>query len=129
MANKKKDFAAVDTGRVYSAIEESLAEPEQEPQEAAAAQEQAPARQLVPGTRYTAEEIREFQEAGRTTGRAGVKMLRVNMAFTPAVHDYIRTMAQVRGQTITQFTNRVFEKSMEENAELYNMAKEFLKRL
>ena len=135
MANKKKDFAAVDTGRVYSAIEESLAEPEQEPQEAqqpqgaAEAQAQAPARQLVPGTRYTAEEIREFQEAGRTTGRAGVKMLRVNMAFTPAVHDYIRTMAQVRGQTITQFTNHVFEKSMQENAELYSMAQEFLKRL
>ena len=129
MANKKKDFAAVDTGRVYSAIEESLAEPAQEAQQPQEAQQEQAARQLVPGTRYTAEEIREFQEAGKTTGRAGVKMLRVNMAFTPAVHDYIRTMAQVRGQTITQFTNRVFEKSMEENAELYNMAKEFLKRL
>lgn len=130
MANKKKDFAAVDTGRVYSAIEESLAEPAQETQQPQEAQqEQEPARQLVPGTKYTAEEIKELQEAGKTTGRKGVKMIRVNMAFTPSVHEYIRIMAKVRGQTITQFTNHVFAKSMEDNAELYSMAQEFLKRL
>lgn len=128
MANKKKDFAAVDTGRVYSAIEESLAEPAQEPQEAQPAQEPAEA-QLVKGTKYTAEEIRELQEAGKTKGRKGVKMIRVNMAFTPTVHDYIRTMAKARGQTITQFTNHVFTKSMEENAELYSKAQEFIKLL
>ena len=125
---KKKDFAAVDTGRVYSAIEESLAEPAQEPQEAQPAQEPAEA-QLVKGTKYTAEEIRELQEAGKTKGRKGVKMIRVNMAFTPTVHDYIRTMAKSRGQTITQFTNHVFTKSMEENAELYSRAQEFIKLL
>ena len=31
---KKKDFSTVDTGRVYSAIEQSLAEPAQETQQA-----------------------------------------------------------------------------------------------
>ena len=104
----KKDFAAVDTGRVYSAIEESLAEPAQEtqqPQEAQQAQE--PARKLVKGTKYTAEEIRELQEAGTTKGRKGVKMIRVNMAFTPTVHDYIRTMAKARGQTNLLLSNRL----------------------
>ena len=127
MANKRKDFSTVDTGRVYSAIEESLAEQAQEPQQAQETQE--PQRVLVKGTNYTAEEIRELREAGTTTGRKGVKMIRVNMAFTPTVHDYIRTMAKVRGQTITQFTNHVFKKSMIENAELYEKAQEFLKLL
>ena len=54
-------------------------------------------------------------------------MVRVNMAFTPTVHDYIRIMASVRGETITEFTNQVFLKSMAENAELYKQAQEFRK--
>ena len=124
---KKKDFSAVDAGRVYSAIEESLAEPVQEAQQAAEAQEPAEAQQEQ--GRYTAQEIRAFQEAGKTRGRKGVKMVRVNMAFTPTVHDYIRIMANVRGESITEFTNKVFEKSMQENAELYKRAQEFKKLL
>ena len=124
---KKKDFSAVDAGRVYSAIEESLAEPVQEAQQAAEAQEPAEAQQGQ--GRYTAQEIRAFQEAGKTRGRKGVKMVRVNMAFTPTIHDYIRTMANVRGESITEFTNKVFERHMQENAELYKRAQEFKKLL
>ena len=116
---KKKDFSTVDTGRVYSAIEQSLAEPAQETQQAQEAQQTQ--------EKYTAQEIRAFQEAGKTKGRKGVKMVRVNMAFTPTVHDYIRIMASVRGETITEFTNQVFLKSMAENAELYKQAQEFRK--
>lgn len=123
MANKKKDFSAVDTGRVYSAIEESLAEPAQETQKVAEAQQPQEA-QNVQG-KYTAQEIRALQEAGKTKGRKGVKMVRVNMAFTPTIHDYIRIMASVRGESITEFTNKVFEKSMQENAEIYKRAQEF----
>ena len=124
MANKKKDFSTVDTGRVYSAMEESLAEPAQETHKTQQAQQTQQTQE-----KYTAQEIRAFQEAGKTKGRKGVKMVRVNMAFTPTVHDYIRIMASVRGETITEFTNQVFLKSMEENAEVYKRAQEFKKSL
>lgn len=117
---KKKDFSTVDTGRVYNTIAESIAEPEPAAQPAQLVQEAQQAQ-----GKYTAQEIRELQEAGRTRGRKGVKMVRVNMAFTPTVHDYIRIMASVRGESITEFTNHVFLKSMEENAELYKRAQEF----
>ena len=105
MAAKKKDFSAVDTGRVYTAIEETLEEPQQ----------QEPA----------ADELREIREAGKTQGRKGCKAIRFNMAFTPTVYEYIKTMARVRGESVTDFTNHVFVQSMEENAELYEKAKQF----
>lgn len=113
----KKDFSAANTGRVYSTIEEATAPA-------------TPARQLQPrkrGTDPTQEEIDLAREQHKTQGRKGVKALRVNMAFDPDVHDYMRTMAKVRGQTITQFTNYVFRLSMEQNAEVYERAKEFQK--
>lgn len=107
MTAKKKDFLAVDTGRVYTAIEETLAEPQQQAAEPAA------------------DELREIREAGKTQGRKGCKAIRFNMAFTPTVYEYIKTMARVRGESVTDFTNYVFVQSMEENAELYEKAKQF----
>jgi hypothetical protein len=44
------------------------------------------------------------------------------MEFSPEVLDYIRTMAGIRGQSLRQFTEEVFVKSMEENAEAYALA-------
>ena len=38
------------------------------------------------------------------------------------MHEYIRTMARMRGQSVKQFTEDVFIKSMEENAEAYALA-------
>ena len=107
MAAKKKDFSAVDTGRVYTAIEETLEEPQ--------AQE----------AQHTEDELRGIREAGKTQGRKGCKAIRFNMAFTPTVYEYIKTMARVRGESVTDFTNYVFVQSMEDNAELYEKAKEF----
>lgn len=114
----KKDFSSVNTGSVYEAMTEATAEP-------------APA--AIPhrkrDTMPTAEEIQLAREQSRTRGRKGVKMLRINMAFTPETHDYIKTMAQISGLTITQFTEMVFQKSMEENAALYEQAKAFRENL
>lgn len=73
--------------------------------------------------------LQAAREQGRTKGRKGCKALRINMAFSPEVHDYIRTMARVRGETITQFTNYIFQKSMEDNAEIYEQAKRFKETL
>ncbi len=114
----KKDFSNVHTGSVYETIAEATADP---------APQAIPKRKK--DTPPTAEEIQLAREQSRTRGRKGVKMLRINMAFTPEIHEYIRTMAQVRGQTVTQFTEAVFRKSMEDNAEIYEQVKAFQKIL
>ena len=104
----KKDFTAANTGRVYSAITEATADP---------------AGRKV----YTEEEAQAMREAGTTQGRKGCKAIRINMAFTPEIHEYIRTMARVRGESVTDFTNYVFKQSMEDNTALYEQAKAFQK--
>lgn len=110
----KKDFTAVNTGRVYNAIETATADPAPAPI-ARRSRAEAP----------TAQEIRLAREQGKTQGRKGVKAIRINMAFTPEVHDYIKTMARVRGESVTEFTNYVFRQSMEQNADLYEQAQAF----
>lgn len=113
----KKDFTTINTGRVYSTITEATAEPEQEPQQA----------QEAPKTRklYNEQQAQEMRQAGTTQGRKGCKALRINMAFTPEMYEYIKTMARVRGESITDFTNHILRQSMEDNAELYEQAKAF----
>ena len=106
----KKDFSAANTGRVYSTITEATAE----------AQEV-----LHPRKVYSEKEAQEMREAGTTQGRKGCKAVRINMAFSPDLYDYIRTMARVRGESVTKFTNFVFRQSMAENETLYKKAQEF----
>ena len=105
-----KDFSNANTGRVYDTIAEATAEPEQT---------------RKPRKEYTDDDRAAFMAAGTTTGRKGCKAVRINMAFPPDLHDYIRIMARVRGQTITEFTNDVIRASMETNAETYEQAKAF----
>ena len=107
----KKDFSQVNTGRAYNQMAEAIAEPAQEVQ--------------TPRKAYSAEQAQEMRQAGTTQGRKGCKAVRINMAFTPDIHEYIKTMARVRGESVTDFTNYVFRQSMEENAELYEKAKAF----
>lgn len=106
----KKDFSSVNTGRVYDTITEATAEPEKKRKDRKT---------------YTEEEKALYQQMGATKGRKECRMVRINMAFTPVVHDYIKTMARVRGESITDFTNYIFTKSMADNAEIYAKAKEF----
>ncbi len=104
----KKDFSnAATTAPVYQQIEDAT---------------QAP---VKPHKTYTDAQKEALRAAGLTQGRRGVKMRRINMAFDDDVHEYIQTMARVRGETLTAFTNAVFRKSMEDNAELYERAKAF----
>ena len=112
----KKDFSNVNTGRVYSTITEATADPAQQAQEV-----------QHPRKAYTAQQAQEMREAGTTQGRKNCKAVRINMAFTPEIHEYIKVMARVRGESITDFTNYVFRQSMEQNAELYAQAKAFKK--
>ena len=110
----KKDFTQANTGRVYNAITEATADPAQQPQEV-----------QHPRKVYSTQQAQEMRQAGTTQGRKGCKAIRINMAFTPEIHEYIQTMARVRGESVTDFTNYVFRQSMEDNAALYEQAKAF----
>lgn len=57
----------------------------------------------------TTEELQERQEEMRTRGRKGAKAIRINMAFTPSNHEFIKTMATVTGQTMTEYVNFVID--------------------
>lgn len=123
MAAQKKNFESISTGRVYNAIATATAE---EPKQAEPATDKKDllarrSRNADP----TPEQLRAAQEQNKTQGRRGCRATRINMAFTPEVHEYIVTMARVRGESITQFTNYIFKKSMTDNAELYEQAKAF----
>ena len=119
MAGKKKiDFTAntgKDSSRVIDTIQQATAE---------AAPTEIPRRSRQ--EEYTAEEIQTAREQGKTQGRRGIKATRINMAFSPDVHKYIKVMARARGESVTEFTNYVFRSSMEQNAELYEQAQSFV---
>lgn len=116
----KKDFSQVNTGRVYGAIAEATAEPEQG---AAAAQETAQERK--PRRTYTEQEAAEIMQTMQTAGRKGIKLARINLAFRPDVYDYVLTMSRVRGETMTQFIDKVLREHMEQHTDIYNKAIEF----
>ena len=58
-----------------------------------------------------------------------MKMQRINMAFTPANIDYIRVMAAIRGQTMTQFVNAIIAADKAENGDAYEAAKKIAEGL
>ena len=103
----KKEFAGMNTGRVYGAIEQATSSKGQQgkasPQEAA-----------------------ERAEELRTQGRKGCKAIRINMAFTPSNHEFIRVMAKASGRTMTEFTNLVIAAYQREHPEIMEKAQAFL---
>ena len=106
----KKDFAGMNTGRVYGAIE------------------QATSRKGQQGT-ASPQEAAERASNLKTQGRKGCKATRINMAFTPENHQFIKTMARISGQTMTEFTNLVIERYRTEHPEIYEQAKAIIDNL
>lgn len=106
----KKDFAGVNTGRVYGAIETATSKKGQ--QGSASAQEQ-----------------QDRAEQLKTQGRKGCKATRINMAFTPENHQFIKVMARISGHTMTEFTNIVIERYRSEHPELYEQAKAIIEKI
>ena len=103
----KKDFAGVNTGRVYGAIE------------------QATSRKGQQGT-ASPQEAAERAAQLKTQGRKGCKAIRINMAFTPENHEFIRVMARASGKTMTEFANLVIAAYQREHPEILAKAREFL---
>lgn len=136
MANKGKKNFAVNTDPVYNDIAMFTAEPEQEAEQEPETQEapevpevqEAPAAQKTRKT-YTQEEAKKYLEEMRTTGRKGLKLPRLNMAFVPDIYEYINVMSRVRGESMTQFVNAVLRQHMEEHQDIFDKALEFRKML
>lgn len=123
---KTKDFSNLDTSRAMQQLqtalaqEESIAQDKQDKQEKPEAQEKQGRK---PRKRYTKEEAQQILESGRNArGLGGVKMPRMNMAFTPVNHDFIMTIARMTGQTYTDFVNHVIDLYREEHKEQYEAA-------
>lgn len=113
----KKDFSTVDTSSVYETIAEVTAP---------AAEGQTPYKSR---REYTAEERLQYMQEMRTSGRKGVKLERINMAFTPENYEYIQIMSRVTGMSKTGFVNFALKQHMEEHADLYQKAIEFRQSL
>jgi len=76
-------------------------------------------------TTADAEEQAERASNLQTQGRKGCKAARINMAFTPENHEYIKLMAGRAGYTMTEYANGIIAKHREEHAEQYEAAKKF----
>lgn len=130
MAAAKKDFSSVNINPVYSAIAEATAEeiPGQmaiDTQGNVTEEEAAPKKAYKDRKTYTAEETLEALNNLQTAGRKGVKLPRINLAFTPDNYEFIKIMAQVRGQNLTEFVNDVLKEARESHADTYQKAIDF----
>lgn len=110
---KKPNFDTIDTGRNDSVLK-SVA--------------QATSRKGQQNT-ATPAEAEERAATLRTQGRKGCKAVRINMAFTTENHTFIKTMARISGQTMTEFTNFVIERYRTEHPDLYEKAKDIIDNL
>lgn len=111
-----KKQITIPTGRVYEAIAEGTAAPDAK-------------KKYKDRKTYTPEEAAEAMATGKTAGKKGLKMPRINLAFTPDNYEYIQTMARVRGENLTEFVNHIIKESMQNNADLYAKAQEFKQNL
>lgn len=116
----EKDFSGIDAGRMYNAIHEATAEPAQEAQEV-----QETKRQYKPRREYTEQEKQQYMQQGKTTGRKGLKMPRINLAFAPDIYEYIQIMSRVTGQSMTDYVNTILRQYMNEHQDIYKKAVEF----
>ena len=105
-----KDFNGINLNKgnsVYSAVE------------------QATGRAGQQGT-ASPQEAAERAAALKTQGRKGCKAIRINMAFTPENHEFIKVMAKATGRTMTEFTNLVIAAYIREHPEMMEQARAFL---
>ena len=115
MASKKDLFSNVDVNPVYTAIADAVNE------EPAAGGK----KKYKPRKTYTEEEAAAALDSLQTSGKKGIKLPRINLAFTPANYEFVKIMAQVRGQNLTEFVNDMLREARESHADLYNKAIEF----
>lgn len=67
--------------------------------------------------------LKAYSESLQTQGKRGEKLPRINMAFSPANHEFITIMSKLGGLTMTQYVNRIIDAEREANAEQLEQAK------
>lgn len=111
----KKDFGSINTERAGGDMAQAAAA-------VFGKVEQATSRKGQQGTASPAEAA-ERAASLKTQGRKGCKAIRINMAFTPENHEFIKIMARITGHTMTEFANLVIERYREEHPEIFEQAK------
>ena len=102
-----KDFSGINTNKLYKAVE------------------QATSRKGQQGT-ASPQEAAERAAQLKTQGRKGCKAIRINMAFTPENHQFIKIMSKASGKSMTEFTNLVISAYQREHPEIMQQAQSFL---
>ena len=103
---KKTDFSQMNTGRVYDAINQTAAEGRK------------------PRKEYGTGEGGDFLTSRQTKGRKGLKLPRINVAFSPEIYDYIKVSAAMKGITLSDFINDILAENMKGNYKLYQQVKD-----
>ena len=67
--------------------------------------------------------VQSMPSVGSTQGRKGAKLPRINMAFSPQGLEYLRVMSALCGVSVTRYVNDLVERDMDQNSELYHIAK------
>lgn len=73
----------------------------------------------------TPAEREEIMSTMQTAGHKGCKLPRINLAFSPANYDYIVAMSRARGETMTEFVNKVLTDHLEAHRDVYDKVIEF----
>jgi len=81
------------------------------------------------GSAQPAGAVQDVQEVHTTQGRRGGKQQRINMAFTPENLEYMRTMAGLKGISVTRFVNDLISQDREKNSNAYSAAKKLSEQL
>lgn len=106
----KKDFSKINTGRVSASIAQATSKKGQQ-------------------GKASEQEAMERANELRTQGRKGCKAVRINMAFTPDNHEFVKVMAKISGQTMTEFTNYVIAQYRQEHPEIFEQAKSIIDKM
>ena len=78
---------------------------------------------------YTEEEKQAYLKQGKSSGRRGIKLPRINLAFTSDNYEYVQTMARATGQTMTAFVNQVLDQHRAAHMDTLERMQRFLEEL
>ena len=98
----------------FSKVAETISQATQDVPAAEPAQEKRKPRKT-----YNAQETADFSSSLKTAGRKGMKLPRVNLAFSPEIYDYVKTMSKASGMTYTEFLDKILRDHKEAHADTY----------
>ena len=69
------------------------------------------------------QEAPQVQDELRTQGRTGMKLPRINLAFSPTNYEFIKIMAAMHGQNLTQYVNEIINAERERKKDIFEQTK------